>query len=321
MVTIKRIVFPTDFSSCADNAFRHALFLARHHGAELHIIHVMLMHRNEMLDPLHYLPNIDDVYQKLGENAVSRIQDMIDVGHANDIPVHKTVLRGLSIEETILEFIKDKPADLIVMGTHGNRGIRRFLLGNVAEKIVRLAPCSVFTIRESGHAEPLHAINRILVPIDFSDYSKQALFAATEIAEAYNAHIEVLHVIEKLHHPSLYIAGRSSLPHRTEEIQEAVTEEIKSMISHIGGPLDDSTITVVEGHPAREIVHIADEHDIDLIVIATHGLTGIRHFLLGSVTEKVVRFAGCPVFTVKGMEIIEHLREHEQESLGKQPIL
>jgi nucleotide-binding universal stress UspA family protein len=321
MVTIKRIVFPTDFSSCADNAFRHALFLARHHGAELRIIHVMLMHRNEMLDPLHYLPNIDDVYQKLEDNAVSRIQDMIEAGQAADIPIHKTVLRGLSIEETILEFVKDKPADIIVMGTHGNRGIRRFLLGNVAEKIVRLAPCSVFTIRESGHAEPLHAINRILVPVDFSDYSKQALLAATEIAEAYNAHIEVLHVIEKLHLPSLYVAGRSPLPHRTEELQEAVTEEIKSMISHIGGSLDGSIITVVEGNSAREIVHFADEHEIDLIVIATHGLTGIRHFLLGSVTEKVVRFAGCPVFTVKGREIIEHLREREKESLGKQPIL
>jgi nucleotide-binding universal stress UspA family protein len=321
MISIKRIVFPTDFSSCAENAFRHALFLARHHNAELHIIHVMLIHRNEMLDPLHYLPDIDDVYQKLEDNALARLQELIDAENASDLPVQKTILRGLSIEETILQFVTDHPADLIVMGTHGNRGIRRFLLGNVAEKIVRLAPCSVFTVREGGHDEPLHAINRILVPVDFSDYSMHALHAAADIAAAYNARVEILHVIEKSHHPSLYVVGRSTLPLRIDEIKEAVTVEIRALISGIGGSLDGADISVLEGNPARETVHIADEHQIDLIVIATHGLTGIRHFLLGSVTEKVVRFAGCPVFTVKGKEIVEHLKKHEQEVLGKQPIL
>jgi nucleotide-binding universal stress UspA family protein len=185
------------------------------------------------------------------------------------------------------------------MGTHGRRGLGHLILGSTTEEVVRRAKCPVFSVRESEKPKSLDAINKILVPVDFSDYSKSALAYAAGIAESYRAQLQLVHVIEETMHPAYSLSGKSSRIDLIPGIEEDYRKKIRKMIKASGISMEDTEIIINSGQAALNIIKFADENLSDLIVIATHGLTGIEHFFLGSVTEKVVRMAPCPVFTIK----------------------
>ncbi len=193
------------------------------------------------------------------------------------------------------------------MGTHGRRGIGHLFLGSVAEEVVRLSPVPVFTIRETERPKPIKNFEKILVPIDFSEHSKTALAHAKSIAESYNASLQLLHVIEEPVHPALSIAGKSSIFDIVPDLKADCRKRIEKMIRETKGHDIKSEIFIIVGKASTDIIRFADENNTDLIVIATHGLTGIEHLLMGSVAEKVVRMSSCPVFTVKafGKHLIE----------------
>jgi len=185
------------------------------------------------------------------------------------------------------------------MGTHGRRGIEHLLLGSAAEEVVRLADCPVFTIRESKEIKPIKLFERILVPIDFSDHSKKALAYAKEIADSYDANLQLLHVIEDTIHPAYSLSGKSSIFDLVPGIEEDSRRKMEEMVLEAGMAKEKTEQIVIGGQAANDIIEFAKDNTSDLVVIATHGLSGIEHLLLGSVTEKVVRMAPCPVFTVK----------------------
>jgi nucleotide-binding universal stress UspA family protein len=218
--------------------------------------------------------------------------------------------QGDSTDTVILNYAKEQDIDLIVLGTHGRRGLGRLVLGSTAEKVVRTSSCPVFTIRERKEPRPIEEIERILVPIDFSEHSKHALRYAKHIAKSYEARLQLLHVVEKVIHPPFYaqeyyqnIRQKESFPNRAREALQQFLEETE-------GPKISAEVHVIEGRAAADITVCANELASDLIVIATHGLTGIEHLLMGSVTEKVVRHSSCPVFTVTvyGKNLIRHER-------------
>jgi nucleotide-binding universal stress UspA family protein len=207
--------------------------------------------------------------------------------------------RSISTAPAILDYANENDIDLIVMGTHGRRGLGHLLLVSVAEEVVRVASCPVLTIREHEEPTPIEAIEQILVPVDFSGHSKKALAYAKEMAATYNARLHLLHVIEDVKYPAFYMSGRLSYFDIVPEVEAKSREALKKFLEDAGMSEATADIHVIEGHAAGDIVKFAASHSIDLVVIATHGLTGLDHFLLGSVTEKVVRRAPCPVFTVK----------------------
>ena len=143
-------------------------------------------------------------------------------------------------------------------------------------------------------------IHRILAPTDFSDVSVETVVRASELAEHFGAELLVAHVIPPV--PTL-----PSDPHFNFEVpayQDALRESAERRLSEAVQSLVEQGIRtrtlVTHGDPAREIVHIAEEEAADLIVIATHGLTGWQHLVFGSVAEKVVRTSRRPVLTVRG---------------------
>lgn len=150
-------------------------------------------------------------------------------------------------------------------------------------------------------------IRRILAPTDFSDVSVETVVRASELARHFGAELLVVHVIPPV--PTL-----PSDPHFNFEVpayQDALRESAERRLSESVRSLVDQGIRtrtmVTHGDPAREIVRIAHDEDANLIVIATHGLTGWQHIVFGSVAEKVVRTADRPVLTVRG-----HHREEEE---------
>lgn len=139
-------------------------------------------------------------------------------------------------------------------------------------------------------------INRILVPTDFSDHARAALTYALELAEAFNARVDVLHVIEEATLAHVY--GIEAVSPGVNDLKARTRAALQDMLDaeageHAGG------VHVEVGHPAATIVRCADEIGTDLVVISSHGRTGFRRFVMGSVAESVVRTASCPVITVK----------------------
>ena len=307
MLQLQKILFPTDFSKCAEQALAHAVFLAEKYGAEIHLLHVITIFEDQPSVVSNEIAETKEMVRKLEDIAEKQLNKLLDSHSSNDIKIITEIKRGLSAAPAILEYVSDKQIDLIVMGTHGRRGLGHLLLGSAAEEVVRLAPCPVFTIRELKEPKPVMQVNNILVPIDFSNHSEKALTYASEIAQSYNAQLQVLHIIEETMHPAFSVTGKSSIFDLVPGIKEDSKKRIAKMLEKFVSDKVKSKVFIQGGRAANDIIKFAKENSTDLIVIATHGLTGLEHMLLGSVTEKVVRMAHCPVFTVKsfGKQLID----------------
>ena len=300
MIKLKKILFPTDFSRCADQALTHAVYLAEKFQAELHLLHVVTLFKDqpEVLISKEF-GETEAAIRKLEEKAEKEMEQVANTHGTEDMKITKSQLRAVSAAPAILNYASENDIELIVLGTHGRRGIEHLLLGSVAEEVVRMAYCPVFTVRESKIGKEIEKIENILVPVDFSDHSKKAISYAKEIASAYNAQLQLLHIIEETLHPAYSLSGKSSVFDLYPNIKEESRKQIEDMLRKSKGPEVSSEIFIKGGHAANDIIEFAKNNSSDLIVIATHGLSGIEHLLLGSVTEKVVRMAPCPVFTVK----------------------
>ena len=144
-------------------------------------------------------------------------------------------------------------------------------------------------------------LQRILVPIDFSGHSKNALTYAISIAKQFQSELVLVYVVESAIYPAEFGFGQTALPTAAleREFHERGKKELEKLVrTHINDQVKARTM-VAEGHPASEILAIANKEQVDLIIIATHGHTGVEHLFFGSTTEKVVRKAPCPVLVVR----------------------
>lgn len=294
---VKRILFPTDFSRCAEQALAQATFLARTFDAEIHLLHAIVLYNPA--DYLRTVRGMEQLYEQLHKSANKHMTDAIRKLKIDRTRVVRVISPAISASSFILGYAEKYEIDLIVMGTHGRRGLGHMLLGSIAEEVVRLAPCPVFTVRELEVTRPAGSIERILVPVDFSEPSRQALSCARALAAIYGAHLQLLHVIEQPLYPNFYAFETVAQPARPPDLEVTARQEIAKLMKETRGPDVPVEIHVIHGRAAQDINRFADNHSSDLIVIATHGLTGIKHMLMGSVTEKVVRMANCPVYTLK----------------------
>ncbi len=141
------------------------------------------------------------------------------------------------------------------------------------------------------------AFRNILCPVDFSEDSELAVRQIAKLTEGQKAKVELLHVVEPIVYPVEYGIGRVPSIDLEATIAEKAGEKLTELASHL--PDLEVTTRVEFGAPWRRICDLAEEGGFDLVVLATHGLTGLKHLLLGSVAERVVCHAPCPVLTVK----------------------
>ena len=142
-------------------------------------------------------------------------------------------------------------------------------------------------------------MSKVVCAVDFSEYSDYALQYAVHIAEAFDADLKVLHVVELPFLPSYSLAGVPDLGIPVDEIEEGARKKMGEVIAACRKTYGKVEGEVRTGTAFIEIISYARETDADLIVVGTHGRTGLRHILIGSVAEKVVRKAPCPVLSVK----------------------
>jgi universal stress protein A len=143
------------------------------------------------------------------------------------------------------------------------------------------------------------SINSILVPIDFSDYSLKALDYAIDFSERFNAKLILVFVIEPMIYPTDFTFGEIVPSGFEPKLEENAVNELKKLAEDKIGDKINFETTIRTGRPFLEIISAARELDVDLIIIATHGTTGVEHLLFGSTAEKVVKKAPCPVLTLR----------------------
>jgi nucleotide-binding universal stress UspA family protein len=149
---------------------------------------------------------------------------------------------------------------------------------------------------------PTVSLKKILVPQDFSEYSLHALKYAVTFAELFKAELLVLHIVEPIVYPADFSFGQVSIPAMEEEIRKHSEEQLNELVAREVPPGVKATPMIRIGKPFIEIVEVAKVENADLIVISSHGRTGMDHVLFGSTADKVVRKAPCPVLTVRPHE-------------------
>ena len=159
-------------------------------------------------------------------------------------------------------------------------------------------------------------IKRVLVPIDFSDYSKNSLKYAVKLVKSFNAELFLVYVVEPVIYPPDFSMGQIAIPSIDSEVDKRANDELNSLAkTEIPAEIKCKCI-IKTGKPFLEIIETAKEENIDLIIIASHGHTGVEHILFGSTAEKVVRKAPCPVLTlrdpVKGFEYKNELKKQNE---------
>lgn len=286
MLQINRILFPTDGSPCAEQARERAVHLAERYDAELHVLHVVEERTNT-------LDNLSELVEIREEDILADLR--IPIPQAEEERIQKETVTHPSAAGGILEYADAHDIDLIVMGTHGRRGVERLLMGSVAEEVVRLAECPVFTVCATRHAEGTGG--SILVPVDFSEHTDTLIQHAMALAEAFDAGLDLLHVVEEVRTPAVYgVESRRLDLDTVKQRTRAALDDYAAAAREQGIAAD---VHVRMGHPAHAILRFIDEQGVQMVTIATHGRTGLQRLLMGSVAEKVVRMASCPVFTVK----------------------
>jgi nucleotide-binding universal stress UspA family protein len=284
-----RILFPTDGSEGAAVAFEHVLDLADASGATLHVLNV----------PETTFDRAAGVNEALVTDLVAAGEELVADAAAR--AEERGVETVTAVEEgephsTIVEYADRHAVDLVVMPTHGRKGLERLLLGSVTERVVRRATVPVLTVRPDEEAQVRYPYEHVLVPTDGSDCADEALALGTDVALQTEANLHLLSVVDVA---SLGVDVRTG-------VQLDFLEENASKTLSRGAEFakDQGVESVREeiGYASsihREILAYVEEYDVDLVVVGTHGLTGFDRYLLGSVTEKLVRTSPVPVLTVR----------------------
>ena len=293
MALIKRVLFATDFSACANRAMGYALVMASAWKADLCVMTVLEFYPG--MDPDY---TVNKMYlDHLREEASRQMAAVEARAKAAGQPVTIRIETGIPSQavETVAQTLK---ADLLVVGTHGRTGLDHVLIGSTAERVVRTAPCPVLTVKaeKSGMAAGILNIKRIVVPIDLSTCSLDALEYAAQFAKPLGASLTILHVLEPVAYGLDF-----SLSHAKEwREQRTYLEKRLTVLTaclHAQGLQAESVLK--PGLPADSIVSYITQQGFDLMIMGTHGRRGISHVLVGSVAGAMLRHAPCPVLTVR----------------------
>ena len=299
---IRQILTTTDFSEESRAGVRYAIALAEKLKAAVSLLHV--------IEPLPAMARMEVVPIVTSDQASTKwartqLMRLAKREGESSLPLTSFLRTGKAFHE-ITAAASENATDLIVMATHGYTGVSHLILGSTAERVVRHARCPVLTVRAPVTTKriremPPFKLKRLLVPIDFSDVSKEALPWATFLATRFKAEIILVHVTEKF--PIDYLLGRDLMNHAIMPLMKQAEAELQDMAASMSESTRvKASVVVRDGTPYQEICQVAKALRADLVVLTTHGYTGLKHVWLGSTAERVVRHATCPVLTVRGFK-------------------
>ncbi len=293
--TIESILVPTDGSEGARRGTRRGIDLAATVDADLHVLSVA---DTDRMFGSPSAPSADDrrkQEQRLEDEARRATESAAGLARTH-LPgrITTAVERGTPFQ-AINEYVDSHDVDLIVMGTEGTTGLERVLLGSVTEKTLRTASVPVVTVAPTADVDEVgnETYEDVLVPTDDSEGAQAAIEWGITLAGVYDATMHTLYSVETSRfggtegaaemHEALEQTGRDAL--------ETVRERARAAGISVAG-------SIASGPAARAILSYSEQQDVDLVVMGTHGRSGVSRYLIGSVTETVVRNATVPVCCV-----------------------
>jgi len=283
----QRILVPLDGSETAEFAIPYAADLARKHNAELVLLH------------LEYLPALTVEQSPDGpthEQAQTHLTELRNQLHAEGIRASEHVIESRDLSETLFKFVEAERISVIVMSVQGRVGMLRWLFGNQIEKALGNLSVPLMLVRPVYH--------KIVVPLDGSRWSETAIPQAVDIARAHNAELVLLHIYQSPvsgYTAQIALAGQ-------QDIAEQTYEQIHDHLIGLRNTLRSQGLRVREqmirsNNPAQAICEFVEsEEGVSMVVMTTHGRTGLSRWLFGSVAQKVVKNLRCPVTLVRPNE-------------------
>jgi len=299
-VSIRNLLFATDFSANSEAAFPYAAAICRRFGATLHAAHVLSEASLLMMTGGVDYVSMGTIYEDAINEAKERLEHLC--GCVEGL-AHRSYVRQGQVWKTLESIVQENEIDLIVLGTHGRTGLGKLLLGSVAEDILRHAACPVLTVgpKVSGHAK-LPSISRphdvaplelemreVVCATNFGKNSSVVVNAAVSLAEEFRARLALLHVIEDY----------AQLGRKPEPMDEGL-RRLQELIPP-GAPLQYAPEFVLEfGAAPEQILKVANDREADIIVLGARSSAeiGTSHFPWSS-AHHVIAKAHCPVLTIR----------------------
>ena len=318
MIDLKKILCPVDLSELSMLALGYAQAVATRYGASLTIVHIME-------NPYSDVPGDDtgafsfgDIVNLYREEREEHILDVLRKKGASTAKFDIIFREGVPYRQ-IIEIAREVRADMILLSAW-TRKTHEILAGGTTERVVRLAPCPVLSVRTDDDPEQREKLGRmddlmdtdsaatrtILLPTDFSEHSTLAANYAISLAREYEADMIVLHVLERVAEFTPVMGGELSGYEAVSVYYDELCKTAHRCVEDICKRAEEHGVKahrrVIPGNPRYEISAVARSEPIDLIVIGTHGRRGFSRFIHGSVAEAVVHHAPCSVLSVKRPE-------------------
>jgi nucleotide-binding universal stress UspA family protein len=296
---LKKILVPLDGSILAQKALAPAMDLARPVHGKVFLVSASVTEQLEAVEAVQPpMLSIEAPYHRSHETLTSYLQTASAAYAHPDVTIQAEVVPG-DPASVIVDTAEAEDVDLIVMSTHGRTGLSRWVLGSVAVKVLRCAPCPVLVVRGTA------AFARVLITLDGSPLSEQALEPGLEVARLLGSSISLMSVEPYQELDSRLVAELEKVERglggqATDDFYHRI-EAYLDRIARKHQPEMEQKIRIAPraGRVAPAILNYVESEGIGLIVMATHGRTGLQRWAYGSVTEKVLRRAKCSMLIVR----------------------
>jgi len=281
----KRMIIPLDRSEVAEVVFPYAKEVAGRLGLDVTLLHVVGLEEGDRSAA--YKSYLDGAAEKLLNQAHYVLRSAGSAGGKMAVHVHGVIVAGNPAEK-ILDYAEENDVDLIMMATHGRSGMSRWAMGSVADKVLRRSSVPVWLVQAARPRSPADTWRKMtmLVPLDGSKLAESVLPHVEALAKQKGVEPEV--VLVRAFETLSTGPGRDKPQQYLSGVEQRLCAGGLSVRSE-----------VLEGDPAKEIVDYANDNPVTLIVMATHGRSGIGRWAYGSVADKVLRRASRPVFLVR----------------------
>lgn len=292
-----RILIAVDGSSCSERAGRVGLAFAKKLDAQVVVTNVLTV-------PPAYWGLLSPT-ESMKDSARRILEPWAVLGKQMGLDLRTELIQGDEIAEGVVALANRSHCDLIVVGTHGRKGLGRMLLGSVAERVSRVAKIPVLLVHGDGQVEPSAGLfEHILAPVDGSEAGRPAFELADRLAGQLGAELQILHVIPPLPSPVVGPYGTNMTTFNWHDTLKAMEEQGGAIVEHVCRLATTPRVktAILKAQTQREadvIVEYARDNHTDLIVMGTHGRTGLERMLLGSVAEGVAHQAQVPLLLIR----------------------
>ena len=296
---LDRILCTTDLSDASKSVVHYSIDMAKKLNAKLYICHVIdlptiSVYGEAVFDPIAHQQYFVDFAGKEIENLVAGAggenvdwEPLISIGHAT---------------EEIVRHVSENAIELVVAATHGRSGLKRFFLGSVTERLIKIVPCPLLVLRAKAKkpqdVQLEFPFRNILVAYDFSKDSESAFSTSLSFARQFKSNLHIVHVVEPTAYKDFLKSPEASEEPLPKNIYDALKDRLIETVPPEAIHCCEVQTRILVGKPYAELIAYAEQHKIDLIALGVRGQGRVEELLVGSTTDRVIRRASCAVLSV-----------------------